>query len=110
MGREFGYYRGRKGSEGSSLWFWNKPITSAFNHRALRALLSQEFEQELPWPILESHFSAALSLKLRTAGPLGKCGILRSSGSCPCLEQLSLGLNRLRQQSSRKPQKTRKDP
>lgn len=34
-------------------WDFGKTYTSAFNHRALGLLLSQEFGPELPWPILE---------------------------------------------------------
>lgn len=56
-------------------------------------------------------FSAALSLKMWTAWiPLRKCGILSSSGSCPCLEKFSLGLNRNKTANSEESTEIQKGP
>lgn len=56
-------------------------------------------------------FSAALSLKMWTAWiPLRKCSILSSSGSCPCLEKFSLGLNRNKTANSEEATEIQKGP
>lgn len=44
---------GERGLSGTA-WEFRKTYTSAYNHRALRLLLSQESGLEPPWPILES--------------------------------------------------------